>query len=158
MSTSIRAHLADLLDWQGAHPDFDSAVADLSADLRGVRPQGVPYSAWELLEHLRLAQRDILEFCLDPGYAERKWPDDYWPTAPVPPSPTAWDESVRKFREDREALKRIAEDPSRDLLAPIPHGTGQTYLREILLVADHNAYHLGQLILVRRLLGAWESA
>ena len=122
-----------------------------------MRPQGVPYSAWELVEHLRLAQRDIREFCLDPGYTERKWPDDYWPAAPMPPNQAAWDESVRRFREDREALKEIVEDPSRDLLALIPHGTGQTYLREILLVADHNAYHVGQLILVRRLLGAWGS-
>jgi uncharacterized damage-inducible protein DinB len=109
------------------------------------------------LEHLRLSQQDILEFCRNSGYTEKRWPDDYWPVTTGPADARSWDESVRQFREDRSALKQLASDPSVDLLAKIPHGTGQTYLRQILLVADHNAYHLGQLVAVRRLLGDWSS-
>ena len=123
-----------------------------------VRPAGLPYSPWELLEHLRITQRDILDFCRDPGYSERKWPDDYWPTPDEPPTPEAWERSVAGFREDRDALMKLAGDPAVDLFSRIPHGSGQTYLREILLVADHNAYHLGEIVAVRRLLGAWPSS
>jgi hypothetical protein len=155
-SQSLRDHLLRLLDWRDAHADFDAAVADLPPDRAGVRPAGLPYSPWELLEHLRICQRDILDFCRDPAYAEKKWPDDYWPSDPAPPSPGAWDASAAAFRADREAMKQLVADPAVDLFATIPHGQGQTYLREALLVADHNAYHLGQLIVVRRLLGAWE--
>jgi uncharacterized damage-inducible protein DinB len=153
---ALRAHLRKLLDWQDAHASFDAAVDDVPPELRGKRPEGLPYSPWQLLEHLRLAQRDILDFCRDPEYAERKWPDDYWPADPMPPSAGAWDESVAAFRADRRELQRLASDPALDLFARIPHGDGQTYLRELLLVADHNAYHVGQLVAVRRLLGAWE--
>ena len=154
-NSALRDHLRRLLDWHDAHVDFDTAVADMPPDRAGVRPDGLPYSAWQLLEHMRLAQRDILDFCRDPNYAEKKWPDDYWPPNPAPPSPKAWDQSVAAFRADREAFKQLVADPAVDLFARIPHGQGQTYLREVLLVADHNAYHLGQLIVVRRLLGAW---
>jgi hypothetical protein len=154
----LRTHLLRLLDWEDAHAGFDSAVAGLDPSRRGVAPPGLPYSAWQLLEHLRLAQEDILEFCRDPAYRERKWPDDYWPASPEPPSEEAWDRSVADFRRDREELRRLGADPGLDLFARIPHGTGQTYLRELLLVADHNAYHVGQLVLVRRLLGAWPPA
>jgi uncharacterized damage-inducible protein DinB len=153
---ALRAHLRKLLDWQDAHASFDAAVEDVPPGLRGKRPDGLPHSPWQLLEHLRLAQRDILDFCRDSEYAERKWPDDYWPADPEPPSPDAWDESVAAFRADRRELQRLASDPALDLFAEIPHGDGQTYLRELLLVADHNAYHVGQLVAVRRLLGAWE--
>lgn len=153
---SLRDHLLRLLDWRDAHADFDAAVTGLPPALAGVRPAGLPYSPWELLEHARLAQRDILDFCRDPGYVEKKWPDDYWPRDPAPPTPAAWGESVAAYRADREAMKQLVADPAVDLCARIPHGQGQTYLREILLVADHNAYHVGQLIVVRRLLGAWE--
>ncbi len=154
----VRAHVVRLLGWHDAHADFDSAVADVPAALRGVVPDGLPYSLWQLLEHMRLAQRDILEFCEGPDYREKTWPDDYWPRDPVPPSPDAWDRSITAFRADREALQRMAADPSRDLTARVPAGTSQTYLREFLVVADHNAYHLGQFVAVRRLVGAWSAS
>lgn len=151
----LRAQLVHFLDWEDAQVGFEAAVADLPPALRGTRPAGLPHSPWELLEHLRLTQRDILDFCREPAYVERSWPDDYWPPAPEPPEPDAWEESVERFQRDREALQRLVADPALDLFAAIPHGTGQTYLREVLLVADHNAYHVGQLILTRRLLGSW---
>jgi uncharacterized damage-inducible protein DinB len=115
----------------------------------------MPHSPWQLLEHLRLTQHDILDFCRNPAYSERAWPKDYWPSSAGPPTAAAWDESVAAFRREREELKQLAADPALDLFARIPHGTGQTYLRELLLVADHNAYHIGQLVLVRRSLGVW---
>jgi hypothetical protein len=155
MSDPIRAHIVKLLDWDEAHADFDKSVAGLAADLRGRRVQGFPHSPWELVEHIRLAQRDLLDFCRDPHYQAPKWPDDYWPATPAPPDPKSWEQSLAAFRADREALKAFAADAAVDLTARIPHGTGQTYLRSILLVADHNAYHLGQLVAVRQQLGAW---
>lgn len=153
---SLRDFLARLLTWEDAHVGFDVAMAGIPADARGKQPAGVPYSPWQLLEHLRRTQRDILEFCRNPDYQELKWPEDYWPPSAVPPSPAAWDESVEQFRQDRKALQQLAADPKTDLAAKIPHGSGQTYLRELVLVADHTAYHVGQLILVRRLLGIWK--
>jgi len=158
MNFQLRDHVAKLLDWQEAHVGFDRAVADLAEPLRGRVPSGLPYSPWQLVEHLRITQHDILDFCRNPAYRELSWPDDYWPRSPAPPSGSAWDESVRRFREDRAALQRLARDPAIDLAAPIPHGTSQTYLRELLLAADHTAYHVGELIVVRRLLGAWPAA
>jgi hypothetical protein len=152
---ALRTQLATLLGWHDAHADFDAAVGGLPAELRGRTPGGLPYSPWQLVEHLRIAQHDILDFCRNPAYEELRWPDDYWPDDPAPPSSAAWDQSLAGFRRDRDALGALAEDRSIDLLATIPHGSGQTYLRELLLVADHNAYHIGQLISVRRLLGAW---
>ena len=118
---------------------------------------GFAHSPWELLEHLRLAQRDLLDFCRDSGYKAPKWPDDYWPASAAPPDDATWDRSVKAFVADREELKALVSDASLDLTAKIPHGTGQTYLRSILLVADHNAYHVGQLVAVRQQLGAWKS-
>jgi uncharacterized damage-inducible protein DinB len=153
----VREHLSSLLDWGEAHAPFETIIKDIPPKLRGAVPDGLPYSPWQLLEHLRLSQQDILEFCRNSGYTEKRWPDDYWPVTTGPADARSWDESVRQFREDRSALKQLASDPSVDLLAKIPHGTGQTYLRQILLVADHNAYHLGQLVAVRRLLGDWSS-
>lgn len=153
---SLRKHLATLLGWQDAHVDFDTAVKGLPPRLRGVQPQGLPYSAWQLLEHLRLAQRDILAFCLDPAYRAPKWPEAYWPKSPVPPTPKAWQQSIAAVRADRRSLEKLLADPALDLFAKIPHGKGQTYLREFLLVADHNSFHVGQLIILRRLLGAWK--
>jgi hypothetical protein len=123
--------------------------------MQGRVPSGLPYSPWQLLEHLRISQEDILEFCRNPAYKERRWPEDYWPDDPRPPAPNAWKESVAAFRRDREALKQMAVDPKLDVLAPVPAGQGQTYLREFFLVADHTAYHLGELVVVRRALGAW---
>lgn len=153
---ALRAQLARLLQWDEAHADFDRVVDGIPAQSRGRVPSGLPYSAWQLLEHLRLAQEDILDFCRNPDYAERDWPGDYWPAAAAPPTPEAWDESIAAFRRDRAALAKLATDPGVDLFAPIPHGSGQTALRELLLVADHTAYHLGELVVVRRALGIWK--
>lgn len=153
----LRNFLVGLCDWREAHAGFDAAVEGIAPELRGIRPEGLPYSTWELVEHMRLTQRDILDFCVNDDYEEMKWPDDYWPPNSGPPASEAWDESIAGFRKDREALKQLAADPKLDLFAkvPPPRGTGQTYLREVVLVADHNAYHLGQLVVVRRLLGDW---
>jgi uncharacterized damage-inducible protein DinB len=151
----MREQLAKALDWGEAHADFDKAVEGLAPDLRGRRVPGLPHSAWEVLEHLRIAQHDILDFSRNASYEERKWPDDYWPPTPAPPSATAWDESVAAFTRDRDALKALTTNPSIELTARIPHGTGQTYLREVLLVLDHNAYHVAEIVVLRRLLGAW---
>ena len=157
MSTPLREQLVRLLSWDDAHVGFDAAVANLPARLRGSAPAGLPYSPWQLLEHLRITQHDILDFCRNPGYRELSWPDEYWPGAAAPPSPAAWDASIEQLRRDRSQMEALACDPAIDLEARIPHGTGQTYLRELLLAADHAAYHLGELIVVRRLLGAWPS-
>ncbi|MFL5538864.1 MAG: DinB family protein [Longimicrobiaceae bacterium] len=153
---ALREHLRKLLAWGDAHAGFDRAVAGLAPELRGVRPDGLPYSPWELLEHLRITQEDILDFSRNPEYRELSWPEDYWPDSPAPPDDGAWDRSVAAYRADREALQAMATDLATDLFATIPHGQGQTYLREILLAADHAAYHVGQIVLVRRLLGAWD--
>jgi DinB family protein len=154
----IRATVARMLDWEDAHAGFDKVMAGLSPGLQGRVPPGLPYSPWQLLEHLRISQEDILAFCRDPGYQERRWPEDYWPKSPAPPSPRSWNESVTAFLRDRDALKQLALDPTLDLMAKVPAGTGQTYLREFLLAADHTAYHLGQLVVVRRALGAWPNS
>jgi hypothetical protein len=153
--TVIRQQLARVLDWEDAHAGYDAAVRHFPPDLRGVRPAGLAHSAWELIEHLRITQRDILDFCQATAYQALRWPQDYWPASPHPPAPKAWDTSVAAFQTDRRALKQMAVNPGLDLMAVVLHGTDQTYLRELLLVADHNAYHVGQLILVRRALGAW---
>jgi hypothetical protein len=152
----LREQFIKLLGWQDAHVNFDSAVEGIPTPLQGVRPEGLPYSLWQLLEHMRLTQRDIVDFCRDPAYKAPKWPDAYWPKGAVPPTPEAWEESVAAFRADRKWLERLVDDPTLDLYAKIPHGEGQTYLREVLLVADHNAYHLGEFVAVRRLLGVWK--
>ncbi len=154
---ALRKHLLWLLRGGGAHLEFDQAVANLPAKLRGVRPAGLPYSPWMLLEHMRIAQWDILEFSYNPKHVSPKWPAGYWPkTEAPPPDGSAWNKSLDAFRKDGRAMQQLVADPSTDLYARIPHGEGQTILREALLVADHNAYHLGQLIVVRRLLGAWK--
>jgi uncharacterized damage-inducible protein DinB len=153
--TALREQLAKFLEWSEAHMGFDAAVSDLPPTLQGKQPAGLPYSPWQLLEHMRITQHDILDFCVNPKYEEMSWPDDYWPASAEPSSAKAWTESVEQFKRDRSALQRLGRDPAIDLEDPIPHGKGQTYLRELLLVADHTAYHLGELIVVRRLLGAW---
>jgi uncharacterized damage-inducible protein DinB len=152
---ALREQLVNLLAWKDAHANYDQAVDGVPADLRGKRPPGLAWSAWELVEHLRLTQRDILEFCVDSNYKEREWPKDYWPERPQPGSAGAWEKSIESYRKDRAELETLARDPKLDLFAKIPHGTGQTYLRELVLVADHNSYHVGQLVAVRRLLGCW---
>ena len=153
----LREHLLDLLRGGGAHVSFDKSVAGLPRSLRGVKPANSPFSAWRLLEHLRIAQWDIVEFSVNPKHISPAWPDGYWPEDDAPPSDAAWKKSVQQFRRDLKRMQALVADPRTDLSAPIAHGEGQTILREALLVADHNAYHLGQLVLVRRLLGAWKS-
>ncbi|BAS27842.1 DinB family protein [Limnochorda pilosa] len=155
---ALRDHVLYLLRGGGAHLSFDEAVADLPPELRGRRPEGVPHTPWRLLEHIRIAQRDILDFIRDPAYVSPDWPEGYWPEGDAPPGGGAWDASVEAFRQDLKAVQDLVSDPATDLFAPIPHGDGQTVLREALLVADHNAYHLGQLVVVRRALGAWPRA
>jgi Protein of unknown function (DUF664) len=154
---AVRQMLSALLDWEDAHVGFEKAVAGVPPELRGVRPPAAPHSLWEIVEHLRLAQADILEFCVNTKYEEKKWPDDYWPADASPPSGAAWDECVATYLRDRRSLQELAADPKIDLLEKIPHGSGQTYLRELVLVVDHTAYHVGQLVLVRQLLGIWKA-
>jgi hypothetical protein len=153
----LREHIIELLNGRSAHASFDDAVKDMPEKLRGAKPEGLPHSAWMLLEHLRIAQRDILEFSRNPKYKAPKWPDDYWPKTEAPPSAAAWNKSVGQFRKDLKAMRELVANPKTDLYASIPWGDGQTVLREALLVADHNSHHLGQLIDVRRLLGAWKN-
>ncbi len=155
---ALRAQLHKFLDWGEAHVGFDAAVKGIAPAVRGAVPEGLDHSAWQIVEHLRRAQHDILDFCRNPEYVELSFPADYWPPEATPPSEAAWKESIASFRRDRDALKKLAGDTAVDLFARIPHGTGQTYLRELLLVADHNAYHVGQLVAVRQALGVWKSA
>lgn len=157
---ALRKQLVALLSGSEAHADFEAAVKGLPAGLRGKRPatstNGGEHSPWELLEHLRIAQSDILDFSHNPDYKTPKWPDEYWPKSPAPPGDKAWHDSVKSFRDDLAAICDLVSDPETDLYAKIPHGDGQTILREALLVADHNSYHIGQLVLTRKLLGAWD--
>ena len=153
---SLREHVLYLLKGDGAHLDFDATVKDMPADLQGKKPKGGAHSPWEILEHLRIAQWDILEFSRNPKHVSPEFPGGYWPSAQVPPDEKAWNKSVKAFRADLKAMADLVANEATDLLAPLPHGDGKTILREALLLADHNAYHLGQLVLVRRLLAAWQ--
>jgi hypothetical protein len=152
---ALRQHVVELLNAGHAHATFEQAVKGLPAELRGKLAKGAEHTPWQLLEHLRLAQWDILDFSRNPKYQALKWPDDYWPKEKAPADEKAWDKSVRAFKKDLKGMVALVEDEKTDLFAKIPHGGGQAILREALLVADHNAYHIGQLVLVRRLLGAW---
>ena len=152
---ALREHLVKLLTLAQAHATFDQAVKGLPAELRGKAPQGAEHTPWQLLEHLRIAQWDILEFSRDPKHESPKWPEGYWPQEKAPADEKAWDRSVRAFKRDLKAMCDLVRDEQTDLFAKIPHGDGQTILREAMLVADHNAYQIGQLVLTRRLLGAW---
>ncbi len=152
---SLRKHVCDLLGGGGAHAAFDQVIKGLAPELRGVRPGGLDHSAWEVLEHMRIAQWDILEFSRNPKHVSPEFPDGYWPDSSEPPDAAAWDRSVAGFREDLRAMKALVEDPSADLFERLRWGDGQTILREALVVADHNSYHLGQLVFLRRKLGAW---
>ncbi len=151
---ALREQLVRLLDWDSAHARFEDAVKDFPVELRGTRPGAGPHSAWELLEHLRIALWDILEFSRDAEHVSPDFPSGYWPATETPPSPEAWDESVAAYGRDLRALAELVGDESVDLYARIPHGDGQTILREIVIAVDHNAYHVGQLLMVRRILGA----
>jgi hypothetical protein len=153
---SLRKHLVSLLTGGGAHVGFDEAVRDMPFDLQSKRPKGADHSPWEVLEHLRIAQWDILEFSRDPKHVSPKFPEGYWPNSPTPPDESAWEKSADAIRADLKAMVKLVENESTDLFSKIPHGDGQTILREALVFADHNSYHLGQLVLLRRLLGAWD--
>lgn len=153
----LRDHLVTLLKGHGAHVDMMSGLQNVPLKAQGTRPAGSPHSPWELIEHIRLTQADILDYIVNPEYRERSWPDDYWPKASAPSSSRAWKESCDGIRADLDRIIGIVSDPARDLTAQIPHGEkGHTILRETLLVADHNAYHLGQMVTVRKILDAWE--
>ena len=154
-----RAIVASSLDWEQAHATLENAVKGLPVPLRGVRPAGYPHSTWELLEHMRITQRDLLDFCQNPKYEEKlAWPRDYWPPTPEPPTADAWEKTIEAYRSDRAALARFTTKTDIDLTTKIPRGTGQTYLRTILVAVDHASYHTGQIVSVRRLLGAWPAA
>ncbi len=153
---ALREHVVYVLKGGGAHGDFEQAVGGLPDERRGAKVEGVPHTPWRLLEHMRIAQWDILEFCRNAEHVSPEFPDGYWPDGDAPPDSRSWDRSVAALRADLQAMIDLVDDPDTDLYAPIPHGDGQTILREALLVADHNAYHLGQLILLRRCLGAWQ--
>jgi hypothetical protein len=153
---ALRQHVIYLLEGGGAHLNFEQAIADLPPEMRGKRVEGVPHTAWRLLEHLRICQWDILEFSRNGDHVSPEFPDGYWPDTDAPPSHEAWEQSVAAFRADLQAMLDLVANPQTDLFARIPHGDGQTILREALLVADHNAYHLGQLVFLRRCLGCWE--
>jgi DinB superfamily len=151
---SLREHLLYLLGGGGAHVDFESVVKDFPVEKANQKVEHLPYTAWAVLEHMRIAQWDILEFSRNAEYVSPKWPEGYWPSEGVAPDAAAWTESVERFRADLKEMEALVADPQTDLFAPIPHGSGQTVLREALLVADHNAYHLGVLVTMKRILEA----
>ncbi len=159
LGKALRKQLQALLDGGQAHATFDEAVKDFPANLRGVVPEGLPYSGWQILEHIRITQKDILEFSsnTDGSYKELKWPEEYWPKSPEPKDGAAWEHSIAQIREDRAAFEKLLKSADdAELVAPFAWGSGQSLLREALLVADHDAYHVGELVVVRRLLGAWK--
>jgi len=151
----LREHLIALLNGGQAHATFDDAIKNLPPNLRGKKPENFPHSPWMLLEHVRLAQWDILEFSRDSKHVSPKWPEGYWPKSTTPANAAAWTKSVNQFRSDLKDMQEMIRNPKTDLFAKIPWGDGQTILREALLLADHNAYHIAQLVDVRRLLGVW---
>ena len=151
---AIREHVLYVLRGEGAHVTFEDFVADFPTELCGQRVAGLPYTAWQVLEHMRIAQWDILEFSRNPNHVSPKWPEGYWPPQNQTGTPELWQETISKFRNDLKEMENLVADPSTDLFAKIPHGTGQTVLREALLVADHNSYHLGALVVMGRTLNA----
>lgn len=155
MPEKWREIVASALDWEQAHASLDSATAGLAPELRGKRPKGMPHSPWELLEHIRRTQNDLLEFMVNESYEELTWPDDYWPSSSEPASDDAWTECIAAIHEDAAAIAKFTVETDRDVTSRIPHGSGQTYLRTVLVAIDHTSHHLGQLIDARRLLGAW---
>lgn len=154
--TALRAHLIELLRGGHAHATFAQTVGDFPVEKVGIRPQGLPHSPWQLLEHMRLAQEDMLRFSQSADWVSPEFPAGYWPKSPAPATPAEWTKSVRAFERDMAEFEAMVNDPAGDLYRKFPWGDGQTLLREAMMLADHNAYHLGQLLLVRRLLGAWK--
>ena len=155
---SWRSIVASALDWEQAHAKLDSAIDKLPAELRGKRPEGLPHSVWELVDHIRRTQHDLLEFCTNPEYTDPRFPDDYWPPSPAPKDDAEWNQCIKAIHTDAAALAAFTTDTTGDLTAKIPHGTGQTYLRTILVAIDHTSYHVGQVLITRRLLGAWDAS
>ena len=155
-SRALRDHVLELLGKGHAHVTFEDAIAAWPAELRGAKPAGQPFTPWRVLEHIRISQWDIVGFTKSARHVSPEWPAGYWPERDAPPDAAAWDKSVAQAKQDLRAMQRLVRDPATDLFARIPHGTGQTVLREALVLADHNSYHLGQLVLLRRLLGAWK--
>jgi|SRR5579871_5844475 len=154
---ALRDHVVKLLEARNAHVDLEGALRGLPAKFRGVKPKGAPHTAWQLLEHIRIANWDILGFSRNPKHVSPRWPEGYWPKTEAPPNAAAWNKSIKQVRAEMKAMIQLVNNPKSDLFARIPHGDGQTLLREAFLVADHNAYHVGQLVLLRRLLGDWKS-
>ena len=156
-NSSLQQHVINLLNFEGAHVGFDQSVRGLGAELRGKKIKGFPHTAWQLLEHMRIAQWDILEFSRNSKHVSPKWPDGYWPQSSAPADEEAWKKSIAAFRRDLEEVKKlVSQGDEQQLCARIPHGDGQTLLREALLVADHNSYNLGQLVMLRKMFGAWK--
>jgi hypothetical protein len=149
---TIRAYLKDILFWQEAHLNFESAVSDLPKEYRGKKPDGFPYSIWQLVEHIRIAQWDIVDFTRNPDYKEISWPDDYWPKSESPENDQAWEQSLHDILVNRQEFIQLLDDPNFDLFKPFGHGTGQTLFRQAVLIADHTAYHVGQIVLIRKCL------
>lgn len=147
--------LTGLLEGENAHITFDKAVKDIPSKYYGIVPEGLPYSLWQLVEHIRIAQYDILEFSRNPDYQSPSWPDGYWPESAEPPENTSWEDSLVKYRKDRAAFISLLKNPEVDLYKPFPHGNGQNLVREAMLIADHTAYHTGQIIIIRRMLGIY---
>jgi len=152
----MREQLVELLQGKGAHLSFEDAIAGLPAKMRGVKPPGMPHTIWRLVEHMRIAQWDILEFSKDGRHKSPKWPDGYWPDGDAPQNAKQWNDTIKQFKADLKEMIRMVKDNKVDLLAPIPGGQGQTVFREAMLVADHNSYHIGQIVMLRRVLGVWE--
>ncbi|SFC15533.1 DinB family protein [Spirosoma endophyticum] len=153
-TSALRKQLISLLTGSNAHKSFDAAIKDLPTELRGVKPDKLPYSIWQIVDHIRIVQEDILDFSRNPNYQSRPWPDSYW-TKDVAPTEEDWQQALKQIREDRAAIVTLINDPEPDFYTPFAHGDGQNLLREILLVADHTAYHVGEIIIIRRLLDAW---
>ena len=151
----LRDHLVQMVGGEGAHVGFDKIVADFPAELRGTVPEGATHSAWKLLEHLRIAQWDILEFSRDSEHKSPDFPSGYWPESALPPNEAAWDMSIKSFKADRQEMAALVAHPATDLFAKIPHGTGQTVFKEAYVVAKHNSYHFGEFVMLRRVLGIW---
>jgi DinB superfamily len=155
---ALRDHLRELLASPHAHVTLEQAISGLPVELRGAKPPGQPHTLWRLLEHMRLAQWDIVEFSRSADHKSPAWPEGYWPAGDFPPDDGAWDGAVRALHRDLESFVALVDDPGSDLFAPFPWGKGQTLLREALLIADHNAYHIGQMVTLRQLLGSWPPA
>jgi hypothetical protein len=156
INSAVRKQLISLLTDSNAHQSFDDAVKDLPAELRGVKPDNLPYSIWQLVDHIRIVQWDILEFSRDPSHQSPPWPAGYWSKEIAPPDEGAWQQALDQIRQDRDAFIALLNDPKQDLYGPFAHGNGQNLLREAILIGDHNAYHIGEIIIVRRLLNAWK--